>query len=166
MTDNSEAYICFGQEAGWSAYQRLREWVPPKHLRINFEPEKLAPTRNLQELTEEDNLSIARAITRSQIFVVLVGSQNPISSPRANFEIDCAVQLGIPILIVNLDGSRERTEFCPKNLRNSLAVHISFEPGIFWYALEYWPTLHRTNLRRGVVRNFVYEDNLYLSLLP
>jgi hypothetical protein len=60
------------------------------------------------------------------------------------WELDLALELGLPIIVANLNEKRERdSELCPAIIRDACAVHVPFKMAAIKGALNGWPAEFR-----------------------
>ena len=95
--------------------------------------------------------------------VVIVGEKTKNLYKYVRWEIELALEMGLPIVVVNLNDKRELdSERCPPLLREACAVHVPFRAKIIEYALENFPEEYsRLGPSEGPRR---YSDRLYRSL--
>src|SRR5580693_9375770 len=73
----------------------------------------------------------------TKVLIVLVGEKTRYQNTYVRWEIEQALKMGLPIIVVNLDGRRSMdSTCCPLILRDTLAVHVSFNRAIIQHALE------------------------------
>jgi MTH538 TIR-like domain (DUF1863) len=73
--------------------------------------------------------------------LVLVGESTKNLRKYVGWEIDLALKLDLPIIVVNLNGQRTMDpDRCPVPLRTGYVVHVAYKRAIIKYALEHFPT--------------------------
>lgn len=76
-----------------------------------------------------------------------------------------ALDLGIPIIGVNLNGLRQQDSIrCPPVIRDELAVYVSFNAAIVQYALKHWPASHKFYKQQGKSGAYYYKPETYSGL--
>jgi hypothetical protein len=80
------------------------------------------------------------------------------------WEIEYAIENDIPIIGVNLNGSKTKDDLCPPILQNKLAVFIPFGQKILNYALNHWPASHESHRNANEISTYKYPDSLYNGL--
>ena len=76
-----------------------------------------------------------------------------------------ALELGLPIISVNLNGKRQKDkDLCPPIIRDELVVHVSFNARIIQYALENWETGYYNRKREGISGARLYRPAVYQNL--
>jgi hypothetical protein len=78
--------------------------------------------------------------------------------------MEAALKLGLPIIGVNLNGSRERDDRCPPAIQDELVIYIPYGAKIIEYALEHWPSNHATLTAQGKSGWHYYQSSVYTSL--
>src|SRR5260221_6786889 len=69
--------------------------------------------------------------------LVLVGESTKNLRKFVGWEIDLALTLGLPIIVVNLNENRSMdTDRCPVPLRTGYIVHVAYKRAIIKYALK------------------------------
>ena len=121
-------------------------------LQVTVQPEDAVK----QQLRER--LSSAKQV------LVLVGESTRGLSAFALWEIEVALEKGLPIVAVNLDKSRVMDpDRCPPIIQIAYVVHISYEAQAVQYALDNFPDefAHRTPQDEGPLR---LPDDVYTKL--
>jgi len=95
---------------------------------------------------------------------VLIGDKTKYLRKFVKWEMEVALRLGLPIIGVNLDGSKLQTELCPATIKNELVIYVPFQAKIIEYAMENWPTSHRTHVQQNVSGPRFYKDHVYAGL--
>lgn len=97
--------------------------------------------------------------------MVLVGEKTRYLYKFVRWEIEQALALKLPTIVVNLNGLRQQDrDRCPSLLSDALAVHVSFNARIMQHALETWPAYHEQLTRTGRNGPFFYEVAEYSRL--
>ena len=74
------------------------------------------------------------------------------------------MRLGLPIIGVNLNGSRQMDDHCPATIRDQLVVYTSFNHNIIEYAMDHWPAEFHSLRSAGTTGNRRYNDDVYRRL--
>jgi hypothetical protein len=99
----------------------------------------------LRPLTDRASEETVRArlrerLSNSKQAIVLIGESTRYLYKFVRWEIEIAQDLGVPIIGVNLNGSREYDpDLCPPILRDRYVVHVPFKAKIIQYALDNFP---------------------------
>jgi hypothetical protein len=147
---------------GYGAYAYMKGWK--KNDRGDFD---FVDAHDLQPLTSraEDEAYIKgrlrERLRNSSQVIVLVGENTKNLYRFVRWEIELALELGLPIIVVNLNDRADcDTDRCPAILRNEYAVHVPFKLAIIKHALDQFPAEHarRNRTERGPR---VYGDDVY-----
>ena len=104
-------------------------------------------------------------MNNSKVFVLLVGPNTKNLYRFIRWEIELAISMNVPIIVVNINKMRSHdNQLCPPILRDKLAMHISFSPKIVQFALEAWTTWHYEHQRNGKTGAFHYDNTVYQEL--
>ena len=116
--------------------------------------------------TEETiKVSLRERLKGTKIFVLLVGDRTKFHHKFVRWEIQQAIKLNIPIIVVNLNGKRSHDDIlCPSILSDELALHVSFNQKIIDKALNEWFNLDQGYRRQGKSGSYIYPKNIYESL--
>jgi len=96
----------------------------------------------------------------SKQVLVLVGESTKYLRKFVGWEIDLALKLDLPLIVVNLNGKREMdSDLCPAPLRTGYIVHIAYKRAIIKHALEQFPSefVGRDRTATGP-RNYANDD--------
>ena len=138
-------YVAFDGDKDIWAYRFLRGWSANN--RIDFE---LLDAHDLDNMTAraQDEYYVKEKLrermNKSKAFVLLVGESTKHLHKYVGWEIDLAVEIGLPIIVVNLnDKTAMDVDRCPAKVRDLCAVHIPFKLAAIRHALDNWPTQFR-----------------------
>jgi Thoeris protein ThsB, TIR-like domain len=96
--------------------------------------------------------------------LVLVGESTKNLRKYVGWEIDLALMLVLPIIVVNLNGKRTMdSDLCPVPLRTGYIVHVAYKRAIIKYALEHFPGEFAGRDRTQTAARH-YADDVYRRL--
>jgi hypothetical protein len=165
MAYRNKTYVCFDGDTDIRYYLLMCAWRQHPDISFNFyNAHQLNSARDAsQEQSIKRQLRIR--LLNSKVFVVLIGERTRYLTKFVKWEMEQALALGLPIIAVNLNGSRAcDATLCPPTIRDALAIHISFGTRIMQYALENWPgrdAMYRQQFRSGP---YYYTPEVYASL--
>ena len=164
MAYRNKTYICFDGDNNMHAYRLMQAWRDNENHDFNFhDAHDLNSARDTS--TEE---SIKRQLRvrfeKSKTLIVLIGDNTKYLLKFVKWEMEVAIKLDLPIIGVNLNGSRKSDALCPPAIANTLAVFVPFRQKIIAHALDNWPPLHRYHSGLNDTRHYIYEDSLYTSM--
>lgn len=138
-------YVIFdGDNDGW-AYQYIRGWAANRRLDFEFEDSHDLDTMGPNAQNEQYVKRHLRArMLGSSVALVLVGENTKYLYRYVRWEIETAIELGIPLVAVNLNKSRVvDEERLPPIMRGVCALHIGYRYRAIRYAIENWPQIMR-----------------------
>jgi MTH538 TIR-like domain (DUF1863) len=107
---------------------------------------------------------LRKRMEASSQVVVLVGESTKNLRKFVGWEIDLAVSLGLPIIVVNLNDKRQvDDERCPVPLRRGYIVHVAFKRAIIKCALDNFPNEFARS-DRSLTNCRIYGDEIYQKL--
>lgn len=134
-------YTIFDGDNDKWAYARLKGWAALPNVPFTFDNAHDLDSMTARARGEDyvkQNLK-ARMLKSSRV-IVLVGESTKNLYKFVRWEIDLALQLDLPIIVVNLNGSRSQDDLCPPILRDKCVVHVPFKLKPINFALTNWPT--------------------------
>jgi hypothetical protein len=78
---------------------------------------------------------------QSKAAVVLVGESTKHLHKFVRWELESALELGLPIIVANINNkTRMDPNLCPPIIRDACALHVPFKAAAIKHALETFPT--------------------------
>ena len=158
-------YACFDGDNDIRFYRLMQAW----HVNEKFDFTFI----NAHDLTQSRDSSTEETIKRSlktrlkasDVLVVLVGENTRSLYKFVRWEIEVAIELGLSIVVVNLDKKRSmNSDLCPPILRNELAIHVPFGHKIIDFAIKKWPSSATRHRAAGKNGPYYYPDSVYNDL--
>lgn len=165
MSYKNKTFVSFDGDTDIHYYRLMTAWKQNDNLPFNFyDAHGLNSARDTS--TEESiKAQLTERMRNSKVFVLLVGESTRYLYKFVRWEIEQAISRKMPIIAVNLNGTRSMDrERCPPLLTNALAVHISFNAAIMQYALENWPITDEYYRGQNKKVAFYYPDSRYREL--
>lgn len=162
MAYRNKTYVAFDGDNDMWAYRFMNGWKQNDNSTFDFyNAHDLSLARDTS--TEESiKRSLRLRLSNSKVFVILVGESTKGLYKFVRWEIEQAIRLNLPIIVVNLNKKRRHDDMlCPPILDKHLAVHVSYNARILQHALENWPTEYPTLLRQGHSGPRFYYDSTY-----
>ena len=134
------SYVIFDGDKDKWAYGRMKGWDALPTVPFTF-----ANAHDLDNMTsraqseEYVKRNLKARMERSTAAVVLIGESTKNLYRFVRWELDLALELGLPIIAVNLNGSRVQDDLCPPIIRDKCVVHVPFKLAPIKHALTYWP---------------------------
>lgn len=164
MAYRNKTYVCFDADNDIHYYRLMCAWK--QHAGIAFNFYNAHDLNNLIS-TNEDTIKrkLRERLANTKVFVVLVGENTRYLYRFVRWEMEQALGMDLPIVVVNLNGRRSMDdERCPPVIRDELAMHVSFNLAILQYALERWEAAHHAHRSAGDSGPYYYKDSVYRSL--
>ena len=155
-----KVYVCFDLETDQTYYEMMKDWRQK-----DGSPFDLHTMYDLDN--EEEGEKAIRGLIRDQLeeckmLVVLVGRKTRYSRSVVLLEMEEAVKMDVPIIVLNINGARQRDgERCTPVLRNELVMHIGFHPAIVEYALKNWTKSHKKHRKENDIKPYYYSKAIY-----
>lgn len=162
MAYRNRTFVSFDGDTDMHYYRLMTAWHQNDRSPFNFyNAHELEQARD-SSLEATIKASLARRMAESSVFVLLVGDRTRFLYKFVRWEMEQALARRLPIIAVNLNGTRFMDEErCPPLLRDKLAIHISFNPAIMQHALETWPGDDRLARARLVTGPHYYKPEVY-----
>lgn len=160
MSYRNKTYVIFdGDDIRY--YRLMQAWKENEN--IDFDFNNAHDIGGIREDSQEETIKrrLRERFSNSKQVIVLVGEKTKNKYKYVRWEIEVAQGLGLPIIVVNLNGERKIDgDRCPAILKNSLAVHVSYNRDIIKYALDDWPSFHNEN-KNTKSSPYSYKESVY-----
>lgn len=138
------AYVVFdGDKDGW-AYRYMRGWKENNRIDFDFKD-----AHDIDEMTgraqNEDYVKrhLRQRMRESSVIIVLVGESTRHLYKYIRWELELALELKLPIIIVNLSNAHGKdVERCPPIVRDVCdvcAAHVPYKLAAIKHAIANWP---------------------------
>jgi hypothetical protein len=167
MSYKNKTYVIFdGDEDKW-AYGFMLGWIEKDHMEFDFH--NAHDLFDIDEETEQDEEDVKKALGKRMLnakqVIVLVGDKTKSLYKYVRWEIELALSLELPIIVVNLNDSRRNdNDLCPPLLRDAYAMHVAFRMKIIQYALDNFPAAHAARATTKKTGPYYYVDSVYTKL--
>lgn len=158
-------YVCFDADSDINYYRLMQAWDANPRFSFNFT--NAHDLARLPRALDEDYIKsqLRIRLRGTTEFLLLVGENTRFLYRFVRWEIEEAIKLKLPIIVVNLNGKRSIDEDrCPPILRGQLAIHISFNQKIIQFAIKNWPSEFHSNRINGISSPFYYSNSTYYEL--
>jgi len=163
MSYRNKTYVIFDGDNDMWAYAYMKGWKVNERVDFDFHD-----AHDLRPLTDRASKETVRSRLRLRFAnakqaIVLIGEHTRYLYKFVRWELEVAQELDLPIVAVNLNGSRLfDPDRCPPMLRDKFVVHVSFNVGIIRHALDNFPAEYFRRLPTdGVNRHYgvsTYEE--------
>jgi adenylate kinase family enzyme len=160
----NKTYICFDGDEDMAYYRLMTAWKAHDGFTFNFQ--NAHDINSARDSSQEESIKrqLRERFANSKLLIVLIGKNTKYLTKFVRWEMETALRLGLPIIGVNLNGSRQRDDRCPPIIRNELAVYVAYSPNIIEHAMNNWPELHYKKRQDGISGPFFYGDHVYKGL--
>lgn len=166
MSYKDKTYVIFDGDSDMWAYAYMKGWKKNDNIDFDFEDAhdiKPLTYRATDEFYVKGRLR-ERMKSACQI-VVLVGENTKYLYKYVRWEIDLALELNLPIVVVNLNnGKRIDNNLCPPILRLKNAIHIPYLMKIIKYSLDNFPYFYKYTCDKNKNDDYHWNDNVYNDL--
>jgi hypothetical protein len=139
-------YVAFDGENDKWAYGFMKGWKTNDKVDFDFED-----AHDLDEMTGRAQneayvkSALKERMKQSDALVVIIGEKTKNLYKFVRWEIELALELGIPIIVANLNKKTKMdADLCPAILRNECAIHIPFKKEAIKRALAGFPLAFRS----------------------
>lgn len=165
MAYRNKTYVAFDADKDIRYYRLMTAWRQRDLSEFKFyNAHDLA---NIMSSSNDETIKrrLRERLTETKIFILLVGESTRFLHKFVRWEIEQAMKMNLPIIVVNLNGQRQLDNInCPSILKNELALHVSYNKIIIQKALEEWKDLHEEYKREGKTGPYYYFESVYKSL--
>ena len=165
MAYRNKVYIAFDADTDIRYYRIMQAWKQNDNTSFNFN--NAHDLNNLRLTSSEETIKakLRERMANTKVFVVLIGENTKNLYKFVRWEMEVALKLGLPIIAVNLNGSRhQNTTTCPAIIRDELVLYVNFRQKIIEKALAEWETRHYELAKQGKSGSYNYSDSIYTSL--
>lgn len=164
MAYRNKVYVAFDGDEDMSEYRTLQMWSANDN--IDFDLNNAHDLKSSRDSSSEETIkrSLRERMNNSKTFVLLVGENTKNLYKFVRWEIETAITLGLPIIVVNLNGNRKADELLPPILRNQLLITTTLQAKILNYALNNWPESDKTHRKNNENSHYYYNDSVYKDL--
>lgn len=164
MAYRNKTYICFDGDTDMSYYRLMQAWKDNENHDFNFHNAHDLNTARDSSQEESIKRQLRERFANSKLLLVLIGEKTKLLTRFVKWEMEVALKLGLPIIGVNLNGSRYRDDRCPPTIWGELVIYVPFKQKIVAYAMANWPPSHANYRREGKSGPYFYNDSVYARL--
>jgi hypothetical protein len=161
MAYKNKTYVCFDGDTDMHYYRLMTAWAENDNFEFNFYNAHDLNTARDDSQTESIKRQLRIRFANSKDFIVLIGEKTKNLRRFIPWEIEVAIGLDLPIIGVNINGSKVQDDLCPSVLKSALAVYVPFRADIMVYAMKNWPSSHEAYRKQGKAGAFNYTPDVY-----
>jgi len=158
-------YVIFDGDKDRYAYAFMKGWKVNERVEFDFrDAHDLGSMTGRAQDEAYVKSELRKRMEASKQVIVLVGESTKNLRKFVGWEIDLAVSLGLPIIVVNLNDKRQMDpDRCPVPLRTGYLVHVAYKRAIIKHALENFPSEFAQRDRTATGDRY-YDDDVYRKL--
>jgi len=166
MSYKDNTYVIFDGDNDMWAYAYMKGWKNNDKIEFDFnDSHDLLPLTSNAKNEEYIKKNLKKRLNDSQQFIVIVGESTKNLYKFVRWEIETALNLDLPPIVVNLNNERNiDNELCPPILKGRNAIHIPFKMKIIKYALDNWPNYYKFSIDHQQESNWNYPKKVYDNL--
>lgn len=165
MAYRNKVYIAFDADNDIKMYRLMQAWKQNDNTTFDFN--NAHELNNLRQGSSEETIKrkLRERMANTKVFVVLIGQSTKNLYKFVRWEMELALQMGLPIIAVNLDGERNRNlTTCPPIIKDELVLYVSYNQKIIEKALSEWETTHYQHKKNGHTGPYSYSTKIYSDL--
>ena len=146
MSYRNKTYIAFDADTDIHWYRLMTAWNAKENTDFNFH--NAHELNNLRAGSSEQTIKIKlrERMKNTRQVIVLVGESTKNLYKFVRWEIEVAINMGLPIIAVNLNKANGATGYTPPILeKEAYFVSVPFEIAKIKYALDNFPNEHYKN---------------------
>jgi hypothetical protein len=134
-------YVAFDGDNDKWAYAFMKGWKTNDKVDFDFEDAHDLDTMTARAQGEAYvKAKLKERLKNSGSLVVIVGDKTKNLFKFVRWEIETAIEIGLPIIVTNLNHKTQKDDdLCPPILRDVCAIHIPFKKDAIKHALATWP---------------------------
>jgi hypothetical protein len=164
MGYRSKTYIAFDGDNDMHYYRLMTAWAANEKFEMNFV--NAHDLNFARDTSEEESIKrqLRERFANSKLFVVLIGKSTGRLTKFVKWELETALRLELPIVGVNLNGSRRQDDPCPSAIKDALAIYVPFAEKIVSHAMTTWPDEDARYRKQRLSGPYYYNDQIYTGL--
>ena len=161
----NKTFVSFDGDNDIHYYRLMQAWKANDRFDFNFYDAHDINTARDSSLEATIKRRLGERLSNAKLVISLIGERTRYLYKFVRWELEKALELGIPIVGVNLNGRRSQdTDLCPPIIRGELVIYVSFQPSIIRHSIENWPNQWSRLKREGKSGAFFYGDEVYRGL--
>ncbi|WP_436644539.1 TIR domain-containing protein [Microbaculum sp. FT89] len=164
MAYRNKTYVCFDGDTDMHYYRMMLAWVESD--KVSFDFYNAHDLNTARDTSQEESIKrqLRERLANSKLMIVLIGEKTRFLRKFVQWEMESALRLDMPIIGVNLNGSRVRTSECPAAIKDELVIYVPFGAKIIEYAMNNWPESYKRHQTNGDTGPYNYKESVYKEL--
>ena len=135
------AYVIFDGDNDKWAYAYMNGWKANNNIDFDYpNAHDLDSMTSRAQGEQYVKSKLRERMKNSSAVIVLVGEKTKNLYKYVRWELELALELGLPIIVANLNKSNRKDDNrCPPIIRNACAVHIPYTLDALKHAMAKWP---------------------------
>lgn len=165
MAYRNKVYIAFDGDNDMHEYRTLEMWNSNPNFDFHFN--NAHDLNHALDSSQEETIKrkLRERFSNSKLFIILVGDHTKNLYKFVKWEIEVAIKLSLPIIVVNLNGNKKVDEnLLPPVLNGKLSISVPYREKAIKYAMDNWPSSDSTYRRNNKISNYYYPNSIYKNL--
>lgn len=167
MAYRNKTFVSFDGDSDIQYYRLMCAWKSHDNIPFGDDFQDAHDLNYARDTSTEEAIKaqLRKRFENSKNFILLVGDNTRYLRKFVPWEIEQAIRLNLPPIVVNLNGLRQMDgDLCPPAIRDALAIHVSFNAAIIQHALENWPATFESLRAQGKTGPYFYNESTYRQL--
>ena len=158
MSYRNKTYVAFDGDNDMKYYLLMKAWSINSSIDFDFHDAHEINYSHDWAQTESIKRQLYKRLENSKIFILLIGASTNRLTRFVKYEVETAIRMNLPIICVNLNGSKNADNREPSWFNTYPRIHVPFKEKAIKYAIENWPPYIKTHNLNGA---YYYTDRLY-----
>jgi len=160
----NKTYVAFDGDEDMHYYRLMTAWSA--HEGFDFSIHNAHDLNTARDSSQEESIKrqLRERFANSKLFIVLIGEKTRYLTKFVKWEIETAIRLNLPLIGININGSRKKDDLCPPALKDTLAVYVPFNEKIITHAMNKWPDIDAGLRKEGKAGAYNYPESVYQTL--
>lgn len=164
MAYRNKTYIAFDGDNDMHYYNLMKAWKYNENIDFDFyNAHELNQSHNWAQ-TESIKRNLKERLDNSKLFILLIGEHTKRLTRFVEYEVKTAIRQNLPIICVNLNGSKEQDNLAPTWFDDYPVIYIPFNEKIIKYVMDNWPSSFQNHRKKGEKGSYYYPDSVYDKL--
>ncbi|MCT3293257.1 TIR domain-containing protein [Lactiplantibacillus pentosus] len=165
MAYRNKVYVAFDGDEDMNYYRMIQAWAANTH--DDFKLNNAHDLNKSYDDSEEESIKkqLRVRFANSKLFILLLGEHTKNLRKFVRWEIEVAIKLELPIIVVNIDkNKRVDSERFPTKLKTNLSISVPYYEKAIKYAMDNWPDSDAHHRKNNEKKMYYYPDSVYDNL--